>query len=153
MADIKDWSSLGPLTEEWNEAVKTAGGSPDLGVFPDIPSLQTFFEQAKAAMGEDFSGKPLAAVKETDHQVKMRDGHAIIVRTYQPQNVPEAGALGVLYHGGGWCIGGLFNEENLCRRMANQLGMTVANVDYRMGPEWRFPTAHYDCFDATKWVS
>lgn len=128
MADIKDWSSLSPLTEEWNEAAKAAGGSPDLGVFPDIPSLQTFFEQAKAAMGEDSSGEPLPNVKETDHQVEMRDGHGIIVRTYQPQNVP-AGALGVLYHGGGWCIGGLFNEENLCRLMANQLAMTVANVD------------------------
>lgn len=142
---------MSPLAEEWNEAVKAAGGSPDLGLFKDIPTLRAFLENGRAAMGENANGKPLSNVKEQDHQVEMRDGHKITVRTYQPQDVP-AGALGMVFHGGGWCVGGLANEENLCRLMASKLGMTVANVDYRMGPEWKFPTAHYDCFDATKWV-
>ncbi|KAI5358196.1 Putative alpha/beta hydrolase-3 [Septoria linicola] len=153
MADIKNWSSLGPLSPEWTTAATAAGGSPDLGMFPDIPSMRAWFEQIKAAMEPAMISQPFDDVREQDHQVKMRDGHEIVVRTYHPKNATAPGALGVVYHGGGWCIGGLVNEELLCRRMAREVGMTVANVDYRMGPEWKFPTAHEDCYDATKWAA
>lgn len=151
MADIKDWSSLGPLDEEWNETAKAAGGSPDLGVFPSIAAMRGFLEDVKRAKALAEGAFP--DVKEQDRKVKMRDGHEIVVRTYHPQNASVPGPLGVLYHGGGWCIGDLTGEEVLCKLMASKLGMTVVNVDYRLGPEWKFPTAHNDCWDATKWVS
>lgn len=153
MADIKNWSSLGQLDEEWNETVKAAGGSPDLGAFPNIQAMRDFLENAKKAMAQAMAPPVFTDVKEQDHQVKMRDGHEITVRTYHPQNKPAPGPLGVMYHGGGWCIGDLTGEDLLCKLMASKLGMTVVNIDYRLGPEWKFPTAHNDCWDATKWVS
>ncbi|CAK1357172.1 AB hydrolase superfamily protein [Cercospora beticola] len=153
MADIKNWSSLGQLDEEWNETVKAAGGSPDLGAFPNIQAMRDFLENAKKAMAQAMAPPVFTDVKEQDHQVKMRDGHEITVRTYHPQNVPAPGPLGVMYHGGGWCIGDLTGEDLLCKLMASKLGMTVVNIDYRLGPEWKFPTAHNDCWDATKWAA
>lgn len=84
----------------------------------------------------------------------MRDGHKITVRIHSPETAPSSGSpLGVIYHGGGWCIGGLINEELLCRLMVTKYGMVVVNVDYRLGPEHKFPLGHNDCYDATKWVS
>lgn len=37
--------------------------------------------------------------------------------------------------------------------MCNEANITVVDVDYRMGPEFKFPTATYDCWDTIKWVS
>ena len=37
--------------------------------------------------------------------------------------------------------------------MCNKANIKIIDVDYRMGPEFKFPTAIYDCWDAVKWVS
>jgi acetyl esterase len=82
------------------------------------------------------------------------DGPAgpIPLRLYRPRT--DAGALPVLvyYHGGGWVIGDLDTHDVLCRQLALQAGCAVVAVDYRMGPEARFPAAVDDCVAATRWV-
>lgn len=99
-------------------------------------------------------GSSIAGVKERDEQVSVRDGSKITCRVYHPEQPPSGGSpLVVLYHGGGWCIGGLENEELLCRLLVSKLGFVAVNVDYRLAPEHKFPAAITDSFDATKWVS
>jgi acetyl esterase len=58
----------------------------------------------------------------------------------------------VYFHGGGWVIGDLDTHDTLCRELCNQSGCAVISVDYRMGPEHRFPAAVDDCIAATRWV-
>ena len=58
----------------------------------------------------------------------------------------------VYYHGGGWVIGDLDSHDTLCRELANGSGCAVVAVDYRMGPEHRFPAAVDDVIAATRWV-
>ena len=67
---------------------------------------------------------------------------------------PAAGVLPVLvyFHGGGWTIGDLDTHDVLCRQLARDSGCVVVSVDYRMGPEHRFPAAVDDCIEATRWV-
>ena len=78
----------------------------------------------------------------------------IPVRLYRPLGAGGAGPLPVLvyYHGGGWVIGDLDTHDVLCRELANGAGCAVAAVDYRMGPEHRFPAAVDDVLAATRWV-
>lgn len=57
-----------------------------------------------------------------------------------------------MLHGGGWCLGGLENEELNCRNFAQRLGCVCLNVDYRLAPEHPFPAAVNDSWDALKWV-
>lgn len=79
---------------------------------------------------------------------------AIALRLYRPLGSDAAAALPVLvyFHGGGWTIGDLDTHDTLCRELANGAGCAVVAVDYRMGPEHRFPAAVDDSIAATRWV-
>jgi acetyl esterase len=79
----------------------------------------------------------------------------IALRLYRPLGSTAGQRLPVLvyYHGGGWVIGDLESHDTLCRELANGSGCAVVAVDYRMGPEHRFPAAVDDalassCSDA-----
>ena len=78
---------------------------------------------------------------------------AIPLRLYKPLPA-AAGALPLLvyFHGGGWTMGDLDTHDTLCRELANRAGCAVLAVDYRMGPEHRFPAAVDDCLAATRWA-
>lgn len=78
----------------------------------------------------------------------------IPMRLYRPLGSVAGQVLPVLvyYHGGGWTIGDLDTHDTLCREFANLSGCAVVAVDYRMGPEHRFPAAVDDVLAATRWV-
>ena len=79
---------------------------------------------------------------------------SIPLRLYRPLGSQNGEILPVLvyHHGGGWVLGDLDTHDSLCRTLANDAGCAVIAVDYRMGPEHRFPAAVDDCFAATHWV-
>ncbi|MDA7417682.1 alpha/beta hydrolase [Xenophilus arseniciresistens] len=78
----------------------------------------------------------------------------IPLRAYRPLGAPAEAVLPVLvyYHGGGWVIGDLDTHDVLCRELCNASGCAVIAVDYRLGPEQRFPAAVDDVLAATRWV-
>ena len=78
----------------------------------------------------------------------------IPMRAYRPLGSSPEAVLPVLvyYHGGGWTIGDLDTHDTLCRELCNLSGCAVVAVDYRMGPEDRFPAAVDDVLAATRWV-
>ncbi len=87
-----------------------------------------------------------------DHEVQA-NGARFKVRSYQPPGRSAAllPAL-VYYHGGGWTIGDLDTHDVLCRSLCLQSGLVVVAVDYRMGPEHKFPAAYLDSLAAYHWV-
>jgi len=88
-------------------------------------------------------------------QADSADGHTIPLRLIRPLGHPAGGAalpVLVYFHGGGWTIGDLDTHDTLCRELANGAGCAVVSVDYRLGPEHRFPAAVDDCIAATRWV-
>jgi acetyl esterase len=56
------------------------------------------------------------------------------------------------YHGGGHVIGSLDTHDLIARNLCAGAGALVASVDYRMGPEHRFPAAVDDSFAAVLWL-
>jgi acetyl esterase/lipase len=63
------------------------------------------------------------------------------------------GPVLVVLHGGGWVLGGLDNEALLCQTWCEQFNGVGINIDYRLAPEYKFPTPVHDCYDAVKWTA
>jgi len=75
----------------------------------------------------------------------------IRLRLYWPNAAAPLPAI-VYYHGGGHIIGSLDTHDLVARNLCAGVGALVVSVDYRMGPEHKFPAAVEDSFAALKWV-
>ncbi len=64
----------------------------------------------------------------------------------------EPGAALLWIHGGGYVFGRAAQDDALCRRFADRLGIAVASVDYRLAPEHPYPTPLEDCLRAYEWL-
>src|SRR5712671_5468742 len=75
----------------------------------------------------------------------------IRLRIYWPHAAGTVPAI-AYYHGGGHVIGSLDTHDFVARNLCGGTGALVASVDYRMGPEHKFPAAVDDSFAALEWV-
>ena len=75
------------------------------------------------------------------------------MRVYHPAAASPALPALVYLHRGGWTIGDLDTHDVLCRSLCQQAGGVVVSVDYRMGPEHKFPAAYDDAVAAWQWVA
>lgn len=78
-------------------------------------------------------------------------GGAFPIRILTPCQDPR-GVI-VYYHGGGWVLGEIDSFDALGRQLAARTKCTVVLVDYRMAPEYRFPTAVEDSWAALLWTA
>ena len=72
-------------------------------------------------------------------------------RLYLPSSEKNLG-LCVFIHGGGWVFHNLDDYDDVCRRIAMQSGHAVLSINYRLAPEFPFPTPLEDCLTATRWA-
>lgn len=75
----------------------------------------------------------------------------IPARLYRPGN--DATYPVILYfHGGGFVIATIDTYDASARALANKANAIVLSVEYRKGPENRFPAAHDDAFASYQWT-
>lgn len=55
-------------------------------------------------------------------------------------------------HGGGFVLGQADGDDSWCRLIADRGACLVVNIDYKLAPEHKFPTAVYECYDVVKWM-
>jgi acetyl esterase/lipase len=78
----------------------------------------------------------------------------VSARIHRPPARPGASVPGVLYvHGGGYVIGTAALGDPFCVRLAKQLDVVVAAVDYRLAPEHPYPAALEDAYAALQWLA
>ena len=95
---------------------------------------------------------PVQEVKVVEeHHVPVANG-TIGLRLYRPSDTRPLPAL-VFYHGGGWVIGDLYTHDGICRSIVNAAGCAVASVDYRLAPEFKYPTPVEDSYAGLLWVA
>ena len=97
-----------------------------------------------------FLGAKPTLDRVVDTSLSGRHGE-IPIRLYYPDAEGPL-PLVVFYHGGGWVTGSLETHDVICRRVAQEAGVLLAAVDYRLAPWHRFPVPVEDCYDATCWL-
>jgi acetyl esterase len=92
-------------------------------------------------------------VETEDREIETPDGASLLARIYRPPNTHDERLPVLLYfHGGGWVIGDVPSYDHLTRFFASVGRIAVVSIDYRLGPEHRFPTAFEDGFAALAWL-
>ena len=124
----------------------------------NLPPYPQLGAEGARKLYRETRGALAAPAQEVASVVALRaagPGGEIPVRLYRPlgSTVTEALPVLVYFHGGGWTIGDLDTHDVVCRELANLARCAVASVDYRLGPEHRFPAAVEDAMAATRWVA
>lgn len=77
---------------------------------------------------------------------------SIHARVYTPRTGKDKYPLILYIHGGGWVIATIDTYDGSAAGIAEQLEAVVVSIEYRKGPEHKFPTAHNDSFAAYQWL-
>ncbi|OUS28560.1 esterase [Thalassotalea sp. 42_200_T64] len=81
--------------------------------------------------------------------------HEIPARVYYPEQGKPDGTLlptVIFLHGGGWSLGDLDCYHGLMRALADLSGAIFISVDYRLSPEYKYPSGLDDAYHATVWA-
>ncbi|WP_241998220.1 MULTISPECIES: alpha/beta hydrolase [Kribbella] len=98
------------------------------------------------------AGHPPELLRVTELTVRGSDGQ-LGARLYVPRSAPTSGGgLLVFFHGGGWVVGDLDSHDAYCRDLAEEAGIRVLSVDYRLAPEAEAPVAAEDAIAAFSWA-
>ncbi len=101
---------------------------------------------------KDADPEPVGNVE--DRSVSGPNGD-VPVRIYTPEESCFSDPLpvSIYMHGGGWVLGDLDTPDSVARSLTNASEGMVVSIDYRKGPEHRFPAAVEDCWAVTQWVA
>jgi acetyl esterase/lipase len=155
---------FGPLREETDKNFAALWSLP-------MDEFKVAWLNAPLVLPED-APQPGKDYEVSDQQIPVRDGAKVGLRLYKPVKPVDNAVLVLKGHGGGktrpvvpsndrvltmstskgWVVGSHEVEEVENRMLAAHAKVVVASVDYRMAPEYKFPYAINDCFDALKWV-
>jgi acetyl esterase len=121
-----------------------------------IPAAESLpVEQARAELTRQQAlvggNQPIGALR--DLEVDGAEG-PLRARLYTPTERLGADPVPTLMfiHGGGWMYGDLESHDPSCRFLAEQSGVQVLAIDYRLSPEHKFPAASEDCKAAYRWL-
>jgi acetyl esterase/lipase len=122
---------------------------------PALDSLSVAEARRSYREGRLALAPPPVAMEEVRDFHFPGDSGEIGARYYRPAGEKPGGRLpvAVYFHGGGWTCGDLDTHDSVCRGIAAHGRCAVVAVDYRMGPEHKFPAAVEDALAAVRWVS
>jgi len=95
--------------------------------------------------------KPVFNVDTTGKDIAVTGG-SIHLRIYTPKTGNGPFPVIVYYHGGGFVIANIDVYDASANVLADKVGAIVISVGYRLAPEYKFPTAHNDAFEAYEWT-
>lgn len=115
--------------------------------YPDLDVKKTYKLQRQLKTAAHPVIKPFYEM--WDHKVSIGE-YDIPVRIFMPPPAFAFKKVLIFFHGGGFVFGNIDTYTNVCSNMAKQTGHAVVSVDYRLAPEYKFPTAPEDCYAVTR---
>jgi acetyl esterase/lipase len=109
-------------------------------------------ENARAARrrGDGPFPAPVMSARARTRTIQGKDGNDIPLRIIAPDH-PRGVYLHI--HGGGWVLGGADMQDPMLERIADNTGLAVVSVEYRLAPEHVYPAGPDDCESAALWLA
>ncbi|OJT10994.1 AB hydrolase superfamily protein B1A11.02 [Trametes pubescens] len=125
-------------------------------MLPDINATRAWLDVnliAATHRGQEPHLPPKTAYVTKDHTLAVEGGE-ITVRSYVPASATDGARFPMLFwtHGGGWVIGDLEMDDYYLKILCVELQLVIVSPDYRLAPEYPFPTGINDAFAALKWA-
>jgi acetyl esterase len=121
--------------------LKKVSGEPAVEDLPIPAGRVAMARQAEIAGGI----QPIGAT--SDHWINGQKA-----RLYIPTHEGPNRGLLVFFHGGGFLYGDVESHDAACRFLAEESGVRIVSVSYRLAPEHTFPAAYDDAIVAFKHV-
>ncbi|KAI0632572.1 Alpha/Beta hydrolase protein [Trametes polyzona] len=123
---------------------------------PTVEEARAYFENYVTAPFKEYmkASLPPASTYSVQDRTIPVEGGEIVVRCLVPVVGDEQETFPVLVnlHGGGWTVGSIELDDYPLRKLCVELKLSVVNVEYRLAPEYPFPTAVMDGLAALRWV-
>jgi len=135
------------------ETLVSLGGKSIETLTPAEARMQPTPTDAVKALLER-EGKPTTpppGVKTVDRTIPGPAG-PLPVRVYTPESGTGPFPIIVYFHGGGWVIANKEVYDAGARALSLLTNAVVLSVDYRLGPEHKFPAAHDDALASYEWA-
>lgn len=134
------------------EKLESFGDTPIYKLTPaQARKNHTAADAVMAVMKDKNIPAPVLPVDTMGKEIPVTGGN-IHIRIYTPQNTTGKLPVIVYYHGGGFVIASIDVYDASAKVLSAKVGAIVVSVGYRMAPEFKFPTAHNDAFEAYNWV-
>jgi acetyl esterase len=144
--------TLTPQMQTVIEALDTIAPTPITALTPQQARMQPgAADAAKRVMRAYNIPDPVMNVDTTGKDIPVTGGQ-IHLRLYTPKTGKASYPVVLYYHGGGWVIATNDTYAPSAQAIAEQTEAIVVSVEYRKGPEFKFPTAHNDSYAAYKWA-
>lgn len=127
---------------------------PALEMFQDLDLRPEYIQAIREGMVQM---RQPASVDEslslTDEIIVGPDANPLPLRIYRPKSSNERLPALLWIHGGGYILGSIEDNDDLCMRFVKEANCVVVSVDYRLAPEHPYPAPIEDCYSALKWIA
>jgi len=120
-----------------------------LAAQPSVHTLPVDLVRRVRREGKGIFPPPVFLPRARDMKIPGRAGE-IGLRVIVPDGTPVGVYLHI--HGGGWTLGAADMQDPMLAAVADEAGVAVVSVDYRLAPEHPFPAGLDDCEDAARWL-
>lgn len=113
----------------------------------DLPVMRAGMAQVAQALTNT------ETVDISDETIIGIDDNELRIRIYKPaQQHTELPCL-LWIHGGGYILGSVEDNDQLCVQVVETANCVVVSVDYRLAPEYPYPAPLEDCYSALTWIA
>lgn len=122
---------------------------------PPVIDFEPFeIREAQLRRGYPFDHEKDIDVNRIDIEIPL-NSHDLKARMYVPKSLRDkdglSGAL-IYFHGGGFVLGSIESHDGTVAQIAYQSKLIVVSVDYRLAPEYPFPTGLLDAQHSYNWL-
>jgi len=117
-----------------------------------IESLPVDLSRRAALLGAGISIDPPELALVEDRKILRPDGTELLIRITVPKDETGPHAVCLYFHGGGWVLNSIDTHDDLVRRLTAESGCVFINVEYRLAPEFKYPSAVEDAYTALLWT-